>query len=482
MADAGSRPPGGGGAVAGAVFGGDVLDAVQDPLVVFDADWRVTWANLAIERYSGFSRAMMIGRILWETLPHLGQTRIGAELTTAMRDKVPAILEIPAPFRPGDVLRVSLQPAGDGLAVSFRNVTGDLRTETEAQARLSELETIYDTVPIGLALIDRDLRYQRVNRALAELNGVAAPDHIGRTVREIIPQIAEAVEAVFRRVLDTGETVNDFEVSGETAAAPGVIRTWLESVAPVRGPDGAVHQVQVTALEITDRKAAEARLAAALDAQLEAERQREQLLSEMNHRVKNNFQMVASLLDLQARRAQDPETREQLASAVRRVRVLADLHASLAPDPNVEAIEFGGYLGGLCDKLRASIADPERVRLRYAGCSARLNARVAVPLGFVVNELVTNAIKYAFPAGSSGEIQVGFEPDGEGYQLLVVDDGQGLPLDLDGRGGGLGMRLVHAFIAQAGGELAIQDSGRGGVGYVIRLREPVEDDDDLDLD
>ena len=188
MADAGSRPPGGGGAVAGAVFGGDVLDAVQDPLVVFDADWRVTWANLAIERYSGFSRAMMIGRILWETLPHLGQTRIGAELTTAMRDKVPAILEIPAPFRPGDVLRVSLQPAGDGLAVSFRNVTGDLRTETEAQARLSELETIYDTVPIGLALIDRDLRYQRVNRALAELNGVAAPDHIGRTVREIIQQ------------------------------------------------------------------------------------------------------------------------------------------------------------------------------------------------------------------------------------------------------------------------------------------------------
>ncbi len=475
MADAGS--PSGGGSAGVALFGGDVLDAVQDPLVVLGADWRVTWANRALERYSGFSRDLMIGRDLWETLPHLGQTRVGLELLGAMRDRTPATFEIAAPFRPGDVLMVSLQPAGDGLACSFRNVTSALRTETAAQARLAELETIYDSVPIGLALLDRDLRYLRVNRALAELDGVAAEDHIGRTAREVIPNVADAMEAVFRQVLDAGVAIKDFEISGETAAAPGVGRTWLGSAAPVRGPDGAVQQIQVTAVEITERKAAEARLAAALDAQLESQRQRARLLSEMNHRVKNNFQMVASLLDLQARRSDDPRLREQLASAMRRVRVLADLHTSLAPDPNVEEIEFGGYLAGLCDKLRASIEDSARVLLRHTGGSARLRAQVAVPLGFVVNELVTNAIKYAFPAGASGEITVGFAPSGEGFELVVADNGRGLPPDAEARGAGLGMRLVRAFTAQAGGEMEIRDAGPG-TAYVIRLAPPVDQADE----
>lgn len=464
------------------MFSGEMLDAVQDPLICLDTEWRVTWANRALERYAGFGRAVFIGKQIWQALPMLKGGRLESELTRAMADRVAVAFEVEAPFRPGEVLQINAQSIEGGLAMTIRNVTRSLQTEAAARTRLIELETIYDSAPIGLALIDADLRYVRVNRALAHLNGAPAEDHIGRSVRDIIPaSVVEVLEPVFRQVLGSGVPVMDLEIGAESPAMPGVERTWLESIAPVRGPDGAVRQIQVTMVEITEHKASEARLAAALEQRRQAydqlaareaelrrsEHRRRELLSEMNHRVKNNFQMVASLLDLQARRSAEPQVREQLMSAVRRVRVLAGLHSALTPDPDVDEIEFGAYLAGLCDKLRASVEDPTRVSLRFEGESARLPSDAAVPMGFVVNELVTNAIKYAFPAGASGQVVVRFGPAPAGFHLSVADDGQGLPLDPDGQGGGLGMRLVRAFIAQAGGQLAV--STEGGTRYDIRL-------------
>jgi PAS domain-containing protein len=99
--------------------------------------------------------------------------------------------------------------------------------EAEARAQASEIETIYASAPVGLCVIDRDLRYRRINERLAAINGVPAAAHIGKTVREILPSLADVVESVARRVLETGEPVLELEISGETPSQPGE-RNWIE--------------------------------------------------------------------------------------------------------------------------------------------------------------------------------------------------------------------------------------------------------------
>ncbi|HEY8876394.1 MAG TPA: PAS domain S-box protein [Roseateles sp.] len=120
-----------------------------------------------------------------------------------------------------------------------------------------ELESIYQTAPIGLAVLDTDLRFLRVNERLAEMNGLLVEDHIGRSIGEILPDLAEQAEALLRRVLETGRAIRDLEVSGETPACPGVVRIWREQITPLRDEDGTITRLSVVAEEITDQRRAE---------------------------------------------------------------------------------------------------------------------------------------------------------------------------------------------------------------------------------
>ena len=113
---------------------------------------------------------------------------------------------------------------------------------------------------MGLCALDRELRYVRINERLAEMHGLSAAQHLGRTVREIVPDLADAVEPQLRQVLATGAPVLDYEVQGETPAQPGVRRTLVESWLPLRDAAGAVTGINVVVEEITDRKRAEEQL------------------------------------------------------------------------------------------------------------------------------------------------------------------------------------------------------------------------------
>lgn len=137
------------------------------------------------------------------------------------------------------------------------------RREAEERARTTaeEIEAIYKTAPIGLTVLDRHLRYVRINERLAEMNGVSATDHLGKTVREVVPNLGEQVEEQLRSVLE-GETVWGLELSGETPAQPGVLRTWRENWLPVRGEGDEILGIAISAEEITNDKQAEAALRA----------------------------------------------------------------------------------------------------------------------------------------------------------------------------------------------------------------------------
>ncbi|MED5618152.1 PAS domain-containing hybrid sensor histidine kinase/response regulator [Ideonella sp. BN130291] len=136
-----------------------------------------------------------------------------------------------------------------------------------------ELESIYETAPVGLGVLDTELRFVRVNQRLAEMNGLPVAAHIGRTVRELLPDLAEQAETMLRSVLDTGQPVRDLEVRGETPAHPGVERVWVEHVTPLRDDCGQIALLSLVAQEVTEQRQAEESLRRSQAQLLERERE-----------------------------------------------------------------------------------------------------------------------------------------------------------------------------------------------------------------
>ena len=136
-----------------------------------------------------------------------------------------------------------------------------LASEARAREQLAELAFIYDTAPVGLCVLARDLRVLRINGRLAEINGRSAAEHLGRTMREIVPDLADQGEALAQRIFDTGEPALNLEFTGETPAQPGVIRTWIEHWVPQRDTEGQIDRINVVVEEITERKRFEQSLA-----------------------------------------------------------------------------------------------------------------------------------------------------------------------------------------------------------------------------
>ncbi|WP_412060706.1 CheR family methyltransferase [Rubrivirga sp. IMCC45206] len=157
----------------------------------------------------------------------------------------------------------------DAQAVqSLANVVADAirraADERTIDEQLAEIEAIYGTAPVGLAYMDQELRYRRINTRLAEINGLPVEEHIGRQGSELFPLLADVVEPILLEILETGQAVEDVEFQGATLRDPDDLRDWLSSYVPDVGADGAIHGVSVVVRDITDRKRAEADRVAAL--------------------------------------------------------------------------------------------------------------------------------------------------------------------------------------------------------------------------
>jgi PAS domain S-box-containing protein len=170
-------------------------------------------------------------------------------------------------------------PLSDGepaIVISFDDVSELKRAERSRAQSLILLDGIFEGAPIGLAYFDRDLRYQRLNETIAEMNGVPVADHIGRTVAEVLPDMDPRVSDEFRRVLGTGTAAVDVEFVGATPASGEEQRTFSTGIYPVRDPSGNVTGVGAVVLDVTARRRAEAERAQALERERDARAQAEE--------------------------------------------------------------------------------------------------------------------------------------------------------------------------------------------------------------
>jgi len=213
-------------------------------------------------------------------------------------------------------------------------------------------------------------------------------------------------------------------------------------------------------------------LAAHEDRLRKAETNQELLIKEIHHRVKNNLQIIASLLNLQANRIRQPEARAEFASARDRVRALATLHRHLYSEGELHTLNMRSFLEELCGQLFQAIGEKEgrRIRLEIEAGEIVMSSDQAVPLALVVTEAVSNAIKYAFPGGRSGVVSVRLAVEVEGIATLVIqDDGVGIPAGRaeteTGIRDGLGIQLIRGFARQLGATLEVLEGEADETGH-----------------
>ncbi len=185
--------------------------------------------------------------------------------------------------------------------------------------------------------------------------------------------------------------------------------------------------------------------------------EKERLLREIHHRVKNNLQVVMSLLNSQADVLQDPSALTAIQESQHRVQAMALIHQKLYQAEGVARVPMQAYMEEVITYLRDSYQLSQSVRFHLSVDDIELDVTQAVPLGLIINEAVTNAFKYAFPGGRAGKVDLSFQRVEEATcQLTIADDGVGLPQGYDpSESRSLGMTLLHGFSAQLGGELVI---------------------------
>ncbi len=324
---------------------------------------------------------------------------------------------------------------------------------------LNLLETIIEGTPDPIFVKDREGRFVRVNSTLAQIMGVPKEVLIGKRDRDFLPaNQADKIESVDRVVM---ETRSPFLVEEHVQVAGDGARWFLSTKAPWYGPDGTLAGLIGISRNVDERKRAEEEIRS-------ANQQKDLLLYDINHRVKNHLQSVMATLSLSRRRMPDGAAREAIDTTITRLSVLARVYDRLELKPGGEAVVSArDFIQGLCTDLQPSLIDLRPVALRANVANEVIELGRAVSLGLVINEALTNALKYAFPDDAAGNVTVNLDRDGDRLMLEVADDGVGMAPEQ--RGTGTGTKLIRALAQQLGGTVEWQ----GPPGTQVILNFPV---------
>ena len=245
---------------------------------------------------------------------------------------------------------------------------------------------------------------------------------------------------------------------------------WFQNLVHI--PQEEIYPTEIIGvmLDISERKEAEETIRRANEqleqrvmertAELRASlNEKEVLLKEIHHRVKNNLQVISSLLNLQKSKTKNPDVWNTLNDSQNRVRSMALIHEKLYETKDLARVDFGKYINDLAAALLGSYGvATDRVKLHIRS-DVHLDIDTAIPCGLIVNELISNALKYAFPDAGNGEITIDFTKDQSNYSLTVQDNGVGFPKDRDFRTvDSLGMRLVNTLTRQLEGSIDMENA------------------------
>jgi len=331
------------------------------------------------------------------------------------------------------------------------------RLNNEITRAKDEWERTFNTVPDPVMVLDRESRIVRANEATLQRLGLSREEVIGSPCFSVSHHSDSPLSyCPHARLLCDGKP-HEAEID-----EPFLGGIFLVSVNPVINSAGdRVGSVHV-ARDITRIRLAENQIRASL-------REKEVLLREIHHRVKNNFQMVADLLALQADQVSDERIAVAVKGAEARVHAMARVHEKLYQSDSLERIRMDEYLSELAEDLVIfRPRDKAKIALSTNIQPLEFTIDTAMPCGLIITELVTNAVKHAFPSYADGIIEIGLQKGGDNvYELMVRDNGVGFPPGFSLRESrSLGFTLVQAFAKRFSGEIAVEREQ----GTTVRIR------------
>ena len=502
-----------------------ILTSICDAVIATDARGRVVFLNPVAEQLTSWRDADAQGQPLervWHVRGSDGLEATPLVAEVLRRGRIvragPVNVEIgnEGSRRYLEVMAAPIAPTGNaarGVVIVVRDLTAQRdaeRSNVELGSSLAStnalLDTLFERAPIGMGFWDRELRYVRVNEALARINGLPVEAHVGRTINEVLPKLEARVEAAFRTVLETGQPLSDLELQGETPAAPGVLRTWRTSVYPVSVANALVG-VGAVCDEITELKRIDAQRVELLEAESNARARAEEMnrlkddfISTLSHELRNPLNSIVGWTHLlESGKLSEADRDKAIERITRNVKTQAKLVEEL--------LDFSRLSNG---KLQLKLERLNAADLAQAACESfraaakakniELDCRIDLPdltvladaerLRQVLSNLLSNAVKFT-PDG--GSVVAHVRRNGPTVEFEVRDTGAGidavfLPHVFDPfrqapsgarlplQGVGIGLTIVKRLVELHGGRVTARSDGPGkGASFLVEL--PVATDD-----
>lgn len=326
--------------------------------------------------------------------------------------------------------------------------------QQELKAQKDFLQTVLDTNPNLIFVKDREGKITLANQAYADFWGTTIEDLLGKTDTDFNPNLVE-VESFQHQGQEVSTPLVQMFIPEEAYRLPtGEVRWFQTLKKPIVSAEKQICQFLGVSTDITQHKLAESQIQTSL-------REKEVLLQEIHHRVKNNLQVVSSLLDLQSQYIDEPRMLEIFRESQNRIKSMALIHEQLYQSKDCAKINLSNYIQELTSYLRRVYGmQAAQIKLELDIKEVALNINTAIPCGLIISELVSNAMKYAFPPEKGGIIKIFLDSESDNcLKLIIKDNGVGLPFHPDFKSiKSLGLQLVTILIQQMEGNLEINCS------------------------
>jgi PAS domain S-box-containing protein len=425
-----------------------------------------------IRQLTGYNRDEFIENPdLWSSIIHPDDVEdVWNEIKKQRRDKSILDIEYRIKTRNGKIkwIRDRATPVMNekGTIIQINGFMEDIsqrkKMEDDLKSQFLFFQNLIDIIPYPIFYKDSDYIYQGCNQAFENFIGKSRDEIIGKTDYQIYPPklAANYQEKDWKLFQNPGTQVYEAPVTYADGTQHIVIfnkATYSEENNNTAGLIGIM-------VDITDRKEFEDKLKDSL-------KEKESLIREIHHRVKNNMQIISSLLSLQLDYVDDSKSYELFQESRNRVKSMAMIHEKLYMADELSKIDFQDFIENLLFELFANYGVSSHISKNIYVKEVELDISTAVPCALIINELVTNSIKHAFSHERSGEVRVRFHKSDDNLVLKVSDNGVGLPEDIDFKNTKtLGLQLVNTLVKQLEGKIELDRSQ--GTCFIITFKSP----------
>jgi PAS domain S-box-containing protein len=427
------------------------LEAAPDAIVVVDGSGKITIVNQLAGRLFGYSREELLGQQIEGLIPQRFAERHAGYRDNYFREPHTRPMgdgrELSGRRKDGSEfsVEISLSPLQTEAGTLVISIIRDTTARKKVEARF---RAFLEAAPDAIVVVNDEGKIVILNTQAERLFKFTRTNLLGMPVETLVPERFRGRHVSHRggffadsRVRPMGSGLELFGLRSDGSEFPVEI-----SLSPIETEEGTL--VSAAIRDITQRKLVETKLRSSLN-------EKEVLLKEVHHRVKNNLQIVSSMLNLQMEKLSDAQAIELFKESQNRVRSIALFHEKLYQSKDLGRVEIAEYLKGLANGLFATYGvNPDDIVLAIHTEDIPLGVDAAISCGLIVNELVSNSLKHAFPERRKGLVEVTLSSDGTDVILEIADNGVGFPTNLDFRSPGtLGLKLVAIFAEQVGGTM-----------------------------